>query len=107
MLTGMIVMGAGCALILGFMLYGVFIQPQDARFAFLNVFRHRRRSLATMGAIVMGGAAVFLYGGFIEYSFSVLQEQTVRTNLGHVQLYDRSWFTTANKSKASLRAIRR
>lgn len=100
MLTGLIITIAACVLIAGFLLYCVVLTPQDARFAFLNVFRHRRRSLSTIAAIVMGGCAVFLYGGFIEYSFAVLEEQTVRTNLGHIQIYDRSWFTTSNKSKS-------
>lgn len=41
----------------------------------------------------------FLYGGFISYSFWILQQQIIRTNIGHVQVYNKGYFDTANKSK--------
>jgi len=86
--------------ILAFVIYSMVITPQDTKFAFLNLFRHKRRSLSTIFAIILGGVAIFLYGGFIEYSFWILKQQTVRTNVGHVQIYDPSYFETANKSKS-------
>ena len=42
----------------------------------------------------------FLYGGFIDYSFWILKEQTIRTNIGHVQIYNENYFQTSNKTKA-------
>lgn len=65
----------------------------------LNLLRHRRRTLSTICAIILGGVAIFLYGGFINYSFWILQQQTIRTNIGHVQVYNKEYFDTANKSK--------
>ncbi|MFD1803087.1 ABC transporter permease [Mixta tenebrionis] len=88
------------ALILCFVLYCVLYRTQDAKFAFLNLFRHKRRSFSTIAAIILGGVAIFIYGGFIGYSFWILQEQTIRTNVGHVQIYHQRYFTTANKSQS-------
>lgn len=64
-----------------------FKRPASIRYAFANLFRQRRRSGITLLAIVMGGVAVFIFGGFVQHSFSALREQTIRTNLGHLQLY--------------------
>lgn len=86
------------ALVLAVVLYCIFFKLQDVKFAFLNLFRHKRRSLSTIIAIILGGVSVFLYGGFIDYSFWILKEQTVRTNVGHLQLYNKLYFETSNKS---------
>lgn len=61
--------------------------PISIRYALASLASQRRRSLVTLIAIVMGGVAVFLFGGFVQHSFSALREQTIRTNLGHLQLY--------------------
>lgn len=95
----MIVISSVVFMIIGFMMYSVIVTFQDAKFAFLNMFRHKRRTISALFAIMLGGVAVFLYGGFIDYSFWILQQQTVRTNVGHIQIYDRSYFTTSNKNK--------
>lgn len=91
------------SLIMAFVLYCLIFRFRDATFSFLNLFRHRRRSLSTVLAIVSGGVAIFLYGGFIDYSFWILKEQTIRTNIGHVQIYHQSYFDTANKSKSLIK----
>ncbi len=57
-------------------------KPTDIRYTFLNLFRQRRRSGVTLLAITLGGVAVFIFGGFVDYSFWALREQTIRTNLG-------------------------
>ncbi|QHM70563.1 ABC transporter permease [Mixta intestinalis] len=88
------------SLILCFVLYCVICRTQDAKFAFLNLFRHKRRSSATIAAIILGGVAIFIYGGFISYSFWILQEQTIRTNVGHLQIYHKHYFATANKNQS-------
>ncbi|HFZ0929492.1 TPA: ABC transporter permease [Klebsiella aerogenes] len=87
-------------LILMFVIYNVIFNFGDAKFSFLNLLRHRRRTISTLSAIILGGCAIFLYGGFINYSFLILKEQTIRTNIGHVQIYNRTYFETANKNKS-------
>ncbi|ERK16523.1 hypothetical protein L580_0098 [Serratia fonticola AU-P3(3)] len=74
-------------------------KPTDIRYTFLNLFRQRRRSGVTLLAITLGGVAVFIFGGFVDYSFWALREQTIRTNLGHIQLYERGYLSSgANNS---------
>jgi len=80
-----------------FLLWSLLLKTNDVKFAFLNLFRHKRRSLSAIAIIMSGGVALFLYGGFIDYSFWLLKEQTIRTNIGHVQIYRQNYFDTANK----------
>lgn len=47
------------ALVLAMVLYCLFFRLQDAKFAFLNLFRHKRRSLSTIIAIILGGVSIF------------------------------------------------
>lgn len=96
----MILTSAVVLMISGFMIYSIIFMRQDIKFSFLNLFRHKRRTFSTFFAIILGGVAIFLYGGFIDYSFWILKQQTVRTNIGHIQVYDKSYFTTSNKSKS-------
>ena len=86
--------------VLLFILFCLLFRFRDTQFALLNIFRHRRRSFSTLAAIMLGGVAIFLYGGFIQYSFWVLKEQTIRTNIGHVQIYNKNYFETSNKNKS-------
>ncbi|WP_034943337.1 ABC transporter permease [Erwinia oleae] len=71
-------------------------KPTDIRYTFLNLFRHRRRSAVTLMAITLGGVAVFIFGGFVDYSFYALREQTIRTNLGHIQIYQQGYMANGN-----------
>ena len=52
-----------------------------------NIFRNRRRTIITVFSIVVGFAAMACFGGFIEFSFAGLRETTIRTQLGHLQIY--------------------
>ena len=52
-----------------------------------NIFRNRRRTAITVFSIVVGFAALACFGGFIEFSFEGLRESTIRTRLGHLQIY--------------------
>ena len=52
-----------------------------------NIFRNRRRTAITMFSIVVGFAAMACFRGFIEFSFEGLRENTIRTQLGHLQIY--------------------
>ncbi|RQH09984.1 ABC transporter permease [Paraburkholderia dinghuensis] len=58
---------------------------QTAKLAFRNLLRNRRRTLSTLGAIVVGAVGILLFGGYnrsIEYS---LQTAFVR-DIGHLQI---------------------
>ena len=52
-----------------------------------NIFRNARRTAITVFSIVVGFAAMACFGGFIEFSFEGLRESTIRTQLGHLQIY--------------------
>ncbi|WP_253379769.1 ABC transporter permease [unidentified bacterial endosymbiont] len=86
--------------ILLFVLWCACYRTRDVKFAFLNLFRHKRRSFSTLAAIMLGGISIFLYGGFIDYSFWILKEQTIRTNIGHIQIYKNNYFETSNKNNS-------
>ncbi|MGK3227022.1 ABC transporter permease [Enterobacter soli] len=96
----MVLANSVVVVILLFVLWCVFFRSRDVKFAFLNLFRHKRRSFSTLAAIMLGGVSIFLYGGFIDYSFWILKEQTIRTNIGHVQIYNKNYFETSNKNKS-------
>ena len=87
-------------IILIYIIWCALYRSRDVKFAFLNLFRHKRRSFSTLAAIMLGGVSIFLYGGFIDYSFWILKEQTIRTNVGHVQIYNQNYFDTSNKNKS-------
>ena len=55
--------------------------------AFRNVFRNRLRTALTLAAIVSGVAAIIVSGGFVEDVFVQLRESTIRSHLGHAQIY--------------------
>ena len=67
--------------ILLFILFCLLFRFRDAQFALLNIFRHRRRTLSTLAAIMLGGVAIFLYGGFNRYSVLSLEKQIKRTKI--------------------------
>ncbi len=74
----MVLANSVVVLILIFVLWCYYSCLADVKFAFLNLFRHKRRSYSTIAAIMLGGVSIFLYGGFIDYSFWILKEQTIR-----------------------------
>jgi len=55
--------------------------------AFHNTFRHKVRTFLTLAVIVFGVAGMILTGGFVEDVFIQLQEATIHSQLGHLQLY--------------------
>ena len=57
-----------------------------------NIFRNGRRSAITVFSIVVGYAAMACFGGFIEFSFEGLRENTIRTQLGHLQIYAQGYW---------------
>jgi len=56
------------------------------RFAFRNMWRNKRRSVLSTATVAFGTLAVLVAAGFMEYSFYGLQETTIRTDLGHIQI---------------------
>jgi len=61
------------------------------KLAIRNVFRNKRRTSITLGSIIIGGVAIILVGGYIEYSFWGLREMAIRSELGHIQLYQKGF----------------
>ncbi len=58
------------------------------KLAYRNLFRNRRRSLFTIGAIAFGFAAVNLFGGFTAYVFRGLQDSFVyAAGNGHLAVF--------------------
>lgn len=56
------------------------------KFAFLNIFRNRARTLLTLAAVATGVAAIIVSGGFVEDTFVQLRESTIHSRLGHMQV---------------------
>ncbi len=59
--------------------------------ALRNIFRNKRRTAITFMAIITGVVSLIVFGGFIEYTFWGLREQTIKTQLGHIQVYKRGY----------------
>ena len=55
--------------------------------AFRNITRSRLRTALTLTAIACGVAAIIVSGGFVEDVFVQLRESTIRSRLGHAQVY--------------------
>lgn len=51
-----------------------------------NVLRQQRRSVVALVAIVAGVTALLFAGGFIDWILRELREQTIRSQLGHIQV---------------------
>ncbi len=54
--------------------------------AFRNIVRQRRRSLLSLAAVSFGVIALLLAGGFIQWIFWAMREDTVGSRLGHIQI---------------------
>ena len=52
-----------------------------------NIFRNTRRTVITILSIIAGFTALACLGGFIEFSFEGLRESTIRSQIGHLQIY--------------------
>lgn len=59
---------------------------------FRSIFRNKVRTGLTLAAINFGVGSLILIGGFVEDVFIQLQETTVHSQLGHIQVY-RSGYT--------------
>lgn len=66
-------------------------QLELLRFAWRNVLRNRRRSLATIIIAALGAAAVMIAGGFALYTYDALREGAAR-EFGHFTVSHREFF---------------
>lgn len=56
------------------------------KLAFRNLWRNKRRSILSTATVAFGTLAVLVAASFMEFSFYGLQETTIRTDLGHIQI---------------------
>ena len=61
------------------------------KLALRNIFRNSRRTIITLCSITMGGTAIILVGGYIDYNFWGLREVTIHSELGHMQFYKKGF----------------
>lgn len=66
---------------------------QQARMAFLNLARHRRRTGLALAIICGGVVSLLLSGGFINWVLASMEEGTIHSQLGHVQITRPGFFT--------------
>ncbi|HEY2989680.1 MAG TPA: ABC transporter permease, partial [Candidatus Binatia bacterium] len=59
-----------------------------------NILRQRTRSGLTLAAIALGVASLVLSGGFIDDILLQLREATIRSQLGHLQIYKSGQFAS-------------
>ena len=64
---------------------------QDITLALRNIWRNRRRSVATIMAMALSCGGLALFGGYISWTFRAVEEQTVGS-YGHVQIYKKGYF---------------
>lgn len=60
--------------------------------AFRSIFRHKVRTGLTLAAIIFGVMGLILSGGFVEDIFIQLQEKTIHSQLGHLQVYHSGYY---------------
>src|SRR5712691_10386077 len=70
--------------------------PLYLKLAVRNVFRNRRRTLITLAAMGFGAAAIIVFGGFVHAIYFGVRESTIRSQIGHIQLYRRGYSEKGN-----------
>ena len=66
--------------------------------ALRNVFRHRSRTMLTLGAIIFGVVFLILSSGFVEDFFIQLREATINSQYGHLQVYRAGYYDRGRRS---------
>ncbi len=66
------------------------------KLAIRNVFRNRRRTLITIAAMGFGGAAIIVFGGFVHAIYWGVRESTIRSQVGHIQIYRHGYSEKGN-----------
>lgn len=67
------------------------IISKTIKLAWLNIIGNAKRSIMTLLTMALGGAALIVIGGFMEFTFEGLRETTIRTQLGHFQIYAKDY----------------
>ena len=67
-----------------------------AKLAVRNVFRNRRRTLITLAAMGFGAAAIIVFGGFVHSIYFGVRESTIRSQVGHIQIYRKGYSGKGN-----------
>src|SRR3989442_795364 len=67
-----------------------------AKLALRNVFRNRRRTLITLAAMGFGAAAIIVFGGFVHSIYYGVRESTIRSQVGHIQMYRKGYSEKGN-----------
>lgn len=63
----------------------------DFLFAFRNVLRNKRRTIISISILVLGIITIILIGGYYEYSYHGLRESLIRSQYGHIQIYNKNY----------------
>jgi len=61
------------------------------KIAVRNVFRNKRRTFITEMAVIFGAITIILVGGIFEAMVHGLREQTIKTQLGHIQIHAKGY----------------
>jgi putative ABC transport system permease protein len=64
------------------------------KIALRNILRQRARTALTLAAIALGVASLVLSGGFVADILLQLREATIRSQLGHLQIYKQGQFAS-------------
>ena len=72
--------------------------PLYLKLAIRNVFRNRRRTIITLAAMAFGAAAIIVFGGFVHAIYFGVRESTIRSQIGHIQLYRRGYSEKGNRA---------
>ena len=70
--------------------------PLYLKLAIRNVFRNRRRTIITLAAMAFGAAAIIVFGGFVNSIYWGVRESTIRSQVGHIQLYRKGFSEKGN-----------
>jgi len=64
--------------------------------ALRNLSRHQKRTAIALATISFGVIALLLAGGFMEWIFWVMRENTIQSRLGHIQVTRPGYFQTGS-----------
>lgn len=68
------------------------------KLAFRNVLRNKRRTSISIFSVAAGAAALILFGGYIQYSYWGVQESSIHSGLGHIQIYKKGYWERGGES---------
>ncbi len=66
----------------------------NLKLAFLNVFRNKRRTILTAACVISGFLTIIMVGGYYEYNYWGLRESMIRSQMAHIQIYDKDYLNS-------------